>query len=239
MLLSRLEGGNALILEWSVYFLVDETQVPSTNYNIQPETFSLLANIIKCLGLCIDLSKKKHDHNVLCSYEPCITYILTNLCELSKLQYSTNVDKLGKLLIAKCPVFIGDSITDPSNILHTAVAFFDDIDVIRRVLRWGGDSLVNECGGYGYPTIGLCVDKPEDIKELLLQHGAHLDAVDIHGISEFSSDALQCLCAHTIVKTGIPYDTLDLPRHIKLLISFHDPQDIRNKVKERIDSLIS
>ena len=238
MLLSQLEGGNASILQWFIYLLLHETHLLFTNYNIQPETFSLLANIIKCLGLCNDLYKKKHHHNELSDYETCITCILSDLCKLSKLQYSTNVDELGKLMIAKCQFFIGESINDPSNILNTAVAFIDDIDFIRRVLHWGGDSLVNECGS-GYSTISLCVDKPEDIKELLLQHGAHLDAVDKYGSSSFPSDSLQCLCAHTIITTGIPYDTLDLPRHIKLLISFHDPQYIRNKFEERIDSLIS
>ena len=239
MLLSRLEGGNVSILEWSIDFLSHEIHVSFTNYNVQPNVFSLLVNLIKCLGLCIDLHKKEHDHYLHVEYETCISHILSSLRTLLEFQYSTNVEELGKLFIAKCPVYVGFQ-SSPTNILYTALVApeLNDIDFTRRLLDWGGDSLVNEFGGpLGNRSLHLCRNYPE-IKELLLQHGAHLDAVDINGIRAFPSNSLQCLCAHTIVTTGIPYDTLDLPRHIKLLISFHDPQDIRNKIKERINSLI-
>ena len=235
MLLSRLEGGNVSILEWSIELLIREMGL-IVLYNIQPDMFSHLANIIKCLGLCIDVHKKEHDHASSYKYELCVSPILHTL---SKLQDSTNVDELGKLLIVKCPLYVEYHSGAPSNVLHTAIYYFErDIDFIRRVLHWGGDSLVNECGGpCAQPPLHLCRDKPE-IMELLLQHGAHLDAVNVQGISAFPSNSLQCLCAHTIVTFGIPYDTLDLPRHIKLLISFHDPQVIRNKTKDKINSLI-
>ena len=234
MLLSRLEGGNVSILEWSIELLIRE-MIVITNHNVQPDMFSQFANLIKCLGLCIDLHKKEHDHASSYKYELCVSSILYSL---SKLQDSTNVDELGKLLITKCPVYLEYHNGAPSNVLRTAICE-RDIDLIRRVLlHWGGDSLVNECGGpFPEPPLHLCRDKPE-IMELLLQHGAHLDAVDVQGISAFPSNSLQCLCAHTIVTFGIPYDTLDLPRHIKLLISFHDPQVIRNKTKDKINSLI-
>ena len=211
-----------------------------TKYNVQPDMFSLLANLIKCLGLCIDLHKKEHYHTFNLKYKQCILNSLLSLRTLSKLQYSTNVDELGKLFVAKCPLFVGYE-SSPSNILYTALFSYqlnNDIDFIRRLLDWGSDSLVNEFDGpLSRRPLHLCGNNPEVMK-LLLQHGAHPDVVDIKGIRAFPSYSLQCLCAHAIVTTGIPYDTLDLPRHIKQLISFHDPQDIRNKIKKRINSLI-
>ena len=240
MLLSRLEGGNVSILEWSIDFLSHEIPVSFTNYNVQPNVFFVLVNLITCLGLCIDLHKKEHYHTFTLKYKQCILNTLLSFHTLSKFQYSTDVDELGKLLVAKCPLYVGYE-SSPSNILYTALVspqLINDIDFIRRLLDWGGDSLVNEFDGpLSRRPLHLCGNNPEVMK-LLLQHGAHLDAVDINGIRAFPSNSLQCLCAYTIATTGIPYDTLDLPRRIKQLISFHDPQVIRNKIKERINSLI-
>ena len=87
MLLSQLEGGNVSILHFSIELLVCEMKV-ITKYNVQPDMFSLLANLIKCLSkvfalLCIDLHKKEHYHTF---NQQCILNSLLSLRTLSKLQ---------------------------------------------------------------------------------------------------------------------------------------------------------
>ena len=85
-----------------------------------------------------------------------------------------------------------------------------------------------------------------EVISVLLSYGAHVDAVDAHGktpIDYCSSDSpirslllstgplpLFCHAARTIVSEGIPYVSIDLPKHIVKLIELHDPKSIDSEV---------
>lgn len=86
----------------------------------------------------------------------------------------------------------------------------------------------------------LHVAKSAAVVSLLIEGGAHLDAVDSQGktaiqvnqdheIQQLLKDHLSqplnlsCLTARAIVNHGMPYKHAPLPTHIKKFISYHDP----------------
>ena len=81
-----------------------------------------------------------------------------------------------------------------------------------------------------------------EIVTLLLNNGAHLDAIDHRGRSCFTicTDqdiknyfrnhlplSLSCLASNAIVAHKIDYDKMPLPKHIKELVSLHDSSRIQ------------
>ena len=116
-------------------------------------------------------------------------------------------------------------------------------DVVRTMLECGGDCYINSFDKCGRRPLHVAVQsgKPE-LVSLLLEFGAHLDAVNSEGstaaevvchkntdsiqqvFSDFLPLPLTCLASQAIVAAKIRYETLDLPLHIKNCIKLHDSQ---------------
>ena len=113
-------------------------------------------------------------------------------------------------------------------------------DVVRTMLECGGDRYIDSLDKHGKRPLHVAVQsgKPE-LVSLLLEFGAHLDAVNRDGstaaevvghknsgiqaiFSDFLPLPLACLASQTIVGAKMPYKTLNLPLHIINYIKLHD-----------------
>ena len=114
-------------------------------------------------------------------------------------------------------------------------------EVVRSVLECGGNSIVNAFDKRGRrPLHVAALSGKHELVSLFLEFGAHVDAVNREGssaaevvgrnntaiIQQILSDLLPlpltCQASRTIIATGIPYEFLDLPLHIKNYIRQHD-----------------
>lgn len=113
-------------------------------------------------------------------------------------------------------------------------------DVVRTMLECGGDCYIDSLDKRGKRPLHVAVQSGEpELVSLLLEFGAHLDAVNSEGssaaevvgkkknsIQRILSDLLPlpltCLASQTIITAKIPYETIDLPLHIKNYIKLHD-----------------
>ena len=110
--------------------------------------------------------------------------------------------------------------------------------MLKILLRWGAVSIIDQPTSTGRRFLHLAVQSKfaDDFIPILLKHDPHLDAVDAYGNTAFdlcTSDKLRalfpsaphplsCQAAKVVVSAGFPYQELDLPAHIKTLISLHD-----------------
>ena len=110
--------------------------------------------------------------------------------------------------------------------------------MLKILLRWGADSIIDQPTSIGKRFLHLAVqsDFADDFIPILLKHDPHLDAVTAFGNTAFdlcTSDKLRslfpsaphplsCQAAKVVVSAGFPYQELNLPAHIKTLISLHD-----------------
>ena len=105
--------------------------------------------------------------------------------------------------------------------------------LIVALLRWGADAVINVPDQKGHRPLHLAaqLDNPTIVSHLL-DYGAHLDAVNAEGkafyevLKTFPTDnplPLVCHASRKIVSEGIPYQNLDLPRHVKEFVRLHDP----------------
>ena len=108
----------------------------------------------------------------------------------------------------------------------------------NAVLRWGAYKLLDQPISKGQRFLHLAVQSKyaAEIVPILLEYSPHLDAVDADGKTAFdlcTSDELRslfpstphplsCQAAKVVVSENIPYQELDLPAHMKSLISLHD-----------------
>ena len=114
-------------------------------------------------------------------------------------------------------------------------------EVVRSVLECGGNSIVNAFDKHGRRPLHVAAQSGKhELVSLFLEFGAHVDAVNREGssaaevvgrknttiIQQILSDLLPlpltCQASRTIIATGIPYELLDLPLHIKNYIRLHD-----------------
>ena len=114
-------------------------------------------------------------------------------------------------------------------------------EVVRSVLECGGNSVVNAYDKRGRRPLHVAVQSGKhELVSLFLEFGAHVDAVNREGssadevvghnntaiIQQILSDLLPlpltCQASQTVIATGIPYELLDLPLHIKNYVRLHD-----------------
>ena len=114
-------------------------------------------------------------------------------------------------------------------------------EVVRSVLECGGNSIVNSFDKRGRrPLHVAALSGKHELVSLFLEFGAHVDAVNREGssaaevvgrnntaiiqqiLSELLPLPLTCQASRTIIATGIRYEFLDLPLHIKNYIRLHD-----------------
>lgn len=156
-----------------------------------------------------------------------------------KVTKSIDIDSLGEKFVKGCK---GPIVTytgwSTSLLLLAHQHFFASEVHMRQLLEWGAHEYVNDPGESGNRLLHI-VQLPS-IVSLVLEYGAHPDAVNMHGKSPpfFAQRSYQdpqmlalfefprplvCLSASVVVETGIPYQSLPLPQRIKTLISYHDP----------------
>lgn len=128
---------------------------------------------------------------------------------------------------------------------QTSYHSIKDISLLLSIiLYWGANKVINKPTSGGERPLHLAVylanNEGQLLVPVLLNHGAHLDAVNKDGKTpkdlcdpELESVLfptvplpLVCQACHLIVAEDIPYDNLDLPPHIKHLISVHDSSKV-------------
>ena len=113
------------------------------------------------------------------------------------------------------------------------------------LLRWGAYKFLDQPNSEGQRFLHLAVQSKyaAEVVPILLEYSPHLDAVDADGKTVFdlcTSDELRslfpstphplsCQAAKVVVSENIPYQELDLPAHIKSLISLHDCHHLRRQ----------
>ena len=119
--------------------------------------------------------------------------------------------------------------------------------MITHFLSWGGENAIDYCDKDGKRPLHLAVaGTNEEMKQLLvsclISHGVHIDAVDRDGCAaiDYCSKGsmvyslllstgplpLSCHTARSIVRERLPYECIELPKHIVHFIQLHDPKSI-------------
>ena len=206
----------------------------------QNEFLPVLRNLITCQQLSIQIYRPIEPNLHIFSL---VDHVISFKLLLQLLEYlwknselHNDVSNLCHEAIDRCPTFHTYTSLH-SNLLNLALTYFDvTTDFLSLLLESGGHIFVNEVGNYGFRPLKL--SKSKEITSLLLAHGAHPDAVsrptsedeqlmNPHLDDYFSTPLpLACLSARSIVSESIPYQSLELPPHIKGFIVLHDPSDI-------------
>ena len=110
--------------------------------------------------------------------------------------------------------------------------------LLQTLLHSGGDRWINTPGVNGRRPLHLRI--PREVAVLLIDYGAHLDAVDADGSTpEYSNEyfkcnprPLSCIVARSIVKAGglTEYEIGILPARVLVFISLHDGHATRAEV---------
>ena len=201
----------------------------------------ILRNLIECQRLSIDFYTYKLHHRYSL-YDGDFTNNLVVLVEILQHLFEhpvrgVDMSMLCHEAIEKCPTFPA-VFPLHSNLLDCAMSTHCLLyePFLSLLLESGGYMLVNDVGLDGLRPLEKADSK--EVTSLLLAHGAHLDAVSRSTspqVNPFLDDyisgpfLLTCLSAKYIVMESIPYQLMDLPRHIKYFIGLHDPDPDRIK----------
>ena len=120
---------------------------------------------------------------------------------------------------------------------------------LRTILSLGGDDAIIHPDGTDkgrrplHIAANLNLTDGVVLTNTLILHGAHIDAVDVNGktpldycdrnspVYSFLLSTgplpLSCHAARTIISENIPYQLIDLPKHIIQFIQLHDPKSIK------------
>ena len=198
---------------------------------------SILSNIVQSLCFCSSRAKQIHSHKITLKSS---TLVLVELFEIINLifkdqnQYGIDLNQIVIELTAKCPTTLVDFNGSPTTLLHLALSSSPSKQLIKTILENGGDYLINEVGPCGNRPIQTVFDEPTI--QLLLDYGAHLDAVNMYGRRVFDSiktfmsnetlpcsvKRLSCVCCSVIADTFPFYQSLSLPIRVKKQILLHD-----------------
>ena len=128
----------------------------------------------------------------------------------------------------------------PESLLHIALSSDGmlTLPLLQTFLHSGGDRWINTPGINGRRPLHHSV--PNDVAVLLIDYGAHLDAVDADGSTpeysneyfKFNPRPLSCIVARSIVKArGLTeYKIGILPARVQAFISLHDGHATRAEV---------
>ena len=147
---------------------------------------------------------------------------------------------------AKCnpPLLVNPSVGYPESLLHVALSSDGMLTspLLQTFLHSGGDRWINTPGVNGRRPLHHSI--PKDVEVLLIDYGAHLDAVDADGSTpeccneyfKCNPRPLSCIVARSIVKAGglTEYEIGILPAHVQAFISLHDGHATR----EEVDSVL-
>lgn len=101
---------------------------------------------------------------------------------------------------------------------------------VVALLNAGCDKVLNHADKDGQRPLHIIVDRT-DIFKVLINHGAHIDAVNVLGKSAlptgtFGVSSLYCTAANAIVMYSLPYQSMELPYHVVQFIMLHDPHTL-------------
>ena len=143
---------------------------------------------------------------------------------------------------AKCdsPLLVNTSQGYPESLLHIALSSRGMLTspLLQTFLHSGGDRWINTPGVNGRRPLHLHI--PREIAVLLIDCGAHLDAVDADGLTPKSGNdyfkcnprPLSCIAARAIAEGGglTKYESSCLPARVQAFISLHDGHATRAEV---------
>ena len=128
-----------------------------------------------------------------------------------------------------------------STILHTAITMVEHSarqyplvlteeqveTFLEAVLEAGGNKVIDTTGITGERPLHIVHDNIR-IATLLIEHGAHIDAVNSQGkaavpTGTFGVPSLYCTVANAIVKCSLPYQSIGLPSRVVEFVMLHDP----------------
>lgn len=198
-----------------------------------------------------------HPHLVpLCETELLAKGVLDILTYWMRLQEDESYIEAVRQLVKGCPTVI-DSKNRCSTLLHLALRRKNSENLVTTLMRCGGKTMVNNIDYTGLRPLHLAAylymkhpgrNDPTIVIPSLLEHGAHIDAVDDGGLTadqyhlaldsshtellhsllaESSVPSLSCLACKTITEHEIDYKHTDLPTHLKTVISYHDTHSER------------
>ena len=143
---------------------------------------------------------------------------------------------------AKCnpPLLFNTSEGYPETLLHVALSSQGMLTspLLQTFLHSGGDRWINTPGVNGRRPLHHHI--PKNVEVLLIDCGAHLDAVDADGSTpeccneylKYNASPLSCIAARSIVQAGglREYKIGILPAHVQAFISLHDGHATRAEV---------
>ena len=137
------------------------------------------------------------------------------------------------LLLSTLKTFVNDYLYFPkgSTILHAATNVLEPNtknhkEFFEAILEAGGSQVIDIVDSQGQRPLHV-IPKSENIAKVLINHGAHADAVNSKGetafpLGTFGIPSLCCTIANAIVKYSLPYQSTKLPSHIVQFIMLHD-----------------
>ena len=202
----------------------------------------IINNLIGCVCVSIDLCKTRHTHVISRkSFYSGMKVLLEALDGFLTLRPNgLDVEGLIELLIEQSPKIIIDTNGLPSTLVHIILksdAIKKPENILQIIFEKNGHWMVNGVGPLGMRPLHLTYQT--EVITLLLDYGAHLDAVDSSGRSAIKDvnmrrpdlfpdtwikpDALKCLSARVIASSDLPYAGLSIiPPILKRFISLHD-----------------
>ena len=129
-----------------------------------------------------------------------------------------------------------------TTILHVAIEMTSDLRLVSALLELGAKAVLNEPRRRGFRfDLPIHTAKTKDMVRLLIEQGAHHDAVDSDGRtaselypfvwSDLPDKILQscqlpplvCLASRAVARSQVPYRYLDIPSAVMRLIQLHSP----------------
>ena len=208
--------------------LLEVALQPTYDKELTHDTGELICGIFSLFAVCLSSSE--------------ITSLLSE-------ESPTQFEEMGEKFVAKHMFTLPDL-----TLLHLALSEYyllrrkkrnehlvNTFYLVAALLRWGSDTTINYPTSYGQRPLHLAVYLAQHeghlLVPLLLDHGAHFDAVNADGKTAYdlcaNSELLEvlfpssplplvCQACRVLVQECIPYQNFDLPTHIKYIISLHD-----------------
>ena len=204
--------------------------------------FPTLKNLIHCQYLSIEQFKSRHYHDII---SPASYKSLVKILHMLFKEPIKGIDEVTIIddAISKCSMFYyGYELS--TNLLDIVLDEQDvSISFLALLLKGKGRDLVNAIGLFGIRP--LTKAKTLEVSTLLLENGAHFDAVNEDGKcgnkfvkNMFSSPLpLMCLASRRVISGAIPYRSKQLSKRIMEFIALHDPDYTQLKIKEALRTL--
>ena len=202
------------------------------NHNHTPNFLTYINYGLHCLECMQLLSNKATSSNIYINinYQHLLNRILRlfmwwSICKCTRESFLLHLNSFIKSYL-HCP--------KKSTILHLAVNAIDCVhsakeqttEFIEAVLEAGGGDVINYTSDKGQRLLHIVANN-EGLTELLIKHGAHVDAVDSKGKTAFPTGTfgvppLYCTVANAIVRYSLPYQWIGLPPHVVQFVMLHD-----------------